>query len=980
VALQKQHIPLSIVDGIDTKTDEKGTVATKWLTAENIVFNKTMAASKDNGFTALTADVAGAAALAEGTALATFKNELLQYSANKLYSYSEAKSKWFDKGYVSSALSTQNCIDVTESTVATQDFATLSGISCYAYTPTVLLTVDSYAKIRFVDNTTGAILQEHTITSGDPTVYAVGTVGNYFVIIVETGGDLKYYSVDISDLSTISAATTISTDYGGYATCLTIGSRLYIAWANDTTNDYDIVYLDSSLVQSATTSTPVASFFTNISLSKEGTDDIRMCYENYSVLFDSDLVQQHVPVAFNATMPATNRTATQDPDNANASIVLYHDDEDLSAQIGIKKARITSAGTVTDLGFVMYAANLASQAVTLNGQVYALATKKINDSSDLGTRTYFLISKEGQVVAKCADEVGIRVGAGPLKRAVADDSASTVSIFSAEFYEFFELASPSTSTATSVNKYIFDLSSSNNFFDAELGEQLHIAGSVMHSYDGNGCVEHGFLELPIFQESDVVASDCSPSLGVGSGSGFPQTKQYCLVFAWADAKGQIHRSAPSIPQSVTIPDATTKVTISCRPLTITSKRNVEIEVYATEGDGTIFYKTSSLALSSSNNGRVDNDPTAVSISFVDMVPDSDIIDKEILYTTGGVLENIAPISSRYAVSNKSRIFVLSGDGYTVQYSKIREDKTGVGFSDAQTVPLDKNGGEGVALAVLDEHLVILKRKGLLILAGEGPNNLGEQNDYKQPITIPTDAGCEDAGSVVTTPMGILFKSAKGIYILRRNLTVEYVGAPVEAFNSLTITSATLLDKVNQVRFTTADGTCLTYDYFHNRWSTRVNVEAVDGLLYQDNFTFLKSNGVVWKQGASVWSDNGAYIPMKLESSWVQFANVQGYQRFYQLLILGTFKNSHRIKVSFAYDFSPDYEDSVTIDTSTLFSTSGELYQLEIGPKKQKCQSFRFKIETLTNAVYGEDVTFSNFSLLIGSKGMTKKGAPGYAAG
>ena len=42
---------------------------------------------------------------------------------------------------------------------------------------------------------------------------------------------------------------------------------------------------------------------------------------------------------------------------------------------------------------------------------------------------------------------------------------------------------------------------------------------------------------------------------------------------------------------------------------------------------------------------------------------------------------------------------------------------------------------------------------------------------------------------------------------------EPLGAPVEAYNQQTITSATLAPNVNQVRFTLGNGLALVYDYF-----------------------------------------------------------------------------------------------------------------------------------------------------------------------
>jgi hypothetical protein len=969
MALQPTNIPLSVVDGIDTKTDEKNVLATKWLQAENVVFNKTNAASKDQGFAAITTDVDEGTDISSGSAISVFNNELIQYSDNKLYSYSKSKSKWYDKGFVSNAIVDRKTIGVTNTSTFRMYSATISNLTAYVYAPEAALASQAIY-CRIYDEQTNSILTDHTIYSGGNNLLRVGAVGNYFVIFYIDGGIVKYKTINTSTIFTVSSATTLSSTDITFADCASFNSRLYFTWFNDSAGGtVDTIYFDSNL--NVSSALQISSTTPNLlCVSGEDTNKVRITYGISTVLYDASLSSQiHAPAAYGSGFMPTNATFIQDPENAQASIVLYEDNAD-SGQIGIKKGRITSGGTFTDLGYVMYAVNMISKAQVLNGQVYVVVGKRINDDDDLGTRTYFLISIEGQVIAKVADEVGVRSGVFPLYTLYTD--TNELNFFGPEYYQAFDVLSPSADTATSINKYVFDFSSANNYFDAILGKQLHVAGGVLSSYDADRVTEHGFLETPIAPTLDTLINT-SPTAGAGSGdpADYPQTRNYVAVFAWNDSQGQIHRSAPSLPLAVEIPDETTKVRLKVRPLTITNKENVEIEIYSTEANGTILYKNSALVgVSSAENKRLANDPTSAAITYDDVAPDSEIIKKEILYTMSGELENHAPISSKYVVSNKSRIFLLGSDGYTIQYSKLKESNIGVTFNTALITFLDSIGGPGKALGLLDDNLVIFKGESILYQAGEGPNNNGVDSDYKQPVPIPSDVGCDDPASAVSTPMGILFKSKKGIYILRRNLSVEYIGAPVEDFNDETITGAVLLATKNQVRFTTAEGTALIYDYFHNRWSTRDNVEALDALNYEDCFTYLKSNGVVMQQ--SGWSDNGTYVPMLLESSWIQFAGVQGYQRFYKMLILGEYLNAHNLKVSFAYDFIDSYVDSVTVDATELFAAGTKAYQIEVGPKRQKCQAFKFKIETLYDGVYGADCTLSNFLLVIGAKQSSNK--------
>src|SRR5207302_1775315 len=110
--------------------------------------------------------------------------------------------------------------------------------------------------------------------------------------------------------------------------------------------------------------------------------------------------------------------------------------------------------------------------------------------------------------------------------------------------------------------------------------------------------------------------------------------------------------------------------------------------------------------------------------------------------------------------------------------------------------------------------------------------------------LASDLGCQSPASVVETPAGLMFRSSKGIYLLDRSLSVQYIGAPVESFNSLTVSGAFVLAYANQVRFTTVEGTTLCFDYVQAVWTVRTNEAAVGALSWNDQATYLRSNAQV----------------------------------------------------------------------------------------------------------------------------------------
>ena len=372
-----------------------------------------------------------------------------------------------------------------------------------------------------------------------------------------------------------------------------------------------------------------------------------------------------------------------------------------------------------------------------------------------------------------------------------------------------------------------DFTSQQVFLNQEAANNLHIVGGMLQMYDGVSLVEHGFNLYPEIIQAGITTSGSS---GIAAG-----TRQYVAVFKWTDNQGQIHRSAPSIPVTYTNGSAVTRIFIPAYSLGATKKSGAKMEVYRTEDAGTIFYKV----------GETDVDSTTSLNDVEDTISDGDLIDNELLYTTGGVLENIAPTTCSIITHHKNRIF-LAGleDKNQVQYSKLIVSGSPVQFNDTLAIDMPENGGIITGLASLDDKLIIFKRSAIYTITGDGPNNLGQQNSFSDPQIVASDVGCTDSNSIVLTPEGLMFKSSKGIYLLSRGLQVQYVGASVEDFNSNTITSATLLDKQNEVRFTTNSENTLVYNYLFKRWSVFDRYEGRDSLVHEDRFTFLSTDGSV----------------------------------------------------------------------------------------------------------------------------------------
>lgn len=479
---------------------------------------------------------------------------------------------------------------------------------------------------------------------------------------------------------------------------------------------------------------------------------------------------------------------------------------------------------------------------------------------------------------------------------------------------------------------------------------------------------------------------------IGLGNVDAGTYSYICIWKYIDNAGRIHRSTTSIPQQFVLTSSNKSISIKVPILSPTSKNSVILEVYRTENNGSIYRRVTSLVSPIFNVEN--NDPLYTHVVFIDTNNDSNILANEILYTTGAVLDNSSPPPCSLITTNRSRLFVAGLDNKNlIQYTKLIDPSNVndvAGFNDALYIELDPDGGDITALAAMDEKLIIFKETKIFYISGDGPTNTGE-GAFSLPQLISTDVGCNNPNSVVLMPNGLLFNSPKGIYLLGRDLQVSYLGAPVERFNSLTISSSILLNNKNQVRFTTEDGSALVYDYYINEWTTFTNYEAVDCDVYNGEFVLLRSNGKVMMENNLSFKDQvstSEYQAVKLvaETTNLSLAQLEGFQRVYRVAILGEYKGAHTMQISFAYNFDPEFSDSATFDATTVigsytYGSTGPYgesnggtyggdylpYLFRIHLAQQKCTSIRIKLEDIQTSDFNEGLTISGISLEVGAK-------------
>jgi len=965
--LQKQKVSMPLIEGIETKTDPFQRQIGSVDNLENVIFDSPGRLKKRTGYDKLNTSLVDGSEIANAQKLAKYNNELCLFNKTNFYSYSESTTFWTNKGTVSNVFPKSK--PILRNTYKQENIQSchVAGIDAYAWEDG-----RNGIRIALIDNVTGNSLiadQEISASGILPKIEFIGNSVYFFYIEAST---VKYRKVNPARPQTIEAAVTVvdadinSTDKIYDTT--SFDNRIFIAW-NSFTSSLKIRYLDEnetlSAVQEEASETPSGCLGLSSDSSSrllisyyDGTD-VKILIRSYSLT-----VNLLAPTAVETIADIKNVTVTR---NSSGSYTLYYEQSAASTyNYLIKQNTITLSGTAGTASVLIRSCGLASKSFMFESEIYVACLHQSTLQS-----TIFIINSNAEVVAKISPGLsGELLDFGNLPQAFAINQ--TTFLFSSQIKGRSLSENNNLFNLLGVNSSQLDFSQTVRFDNAELGEQLHTNGGIVQSYDGKEIVEHGFNLFP-----ENITAGTSATTGGNMSNG---TYQYVAVYSWIDNKGQQHFSAPSTPITVTLSGGGTTQTqpITVPTLRITEKSNIVIELYRTENVGTNFYKITSTSAPTYNNKTVNT------VTITDTIADTALISNELLYTTGDVLDNTAPPSASIIESFGDRLF-LAGleDENKLQYSKIRTEGKPAEFNDTLTIDVNPRGGAITALTAMDDKLVIFKNNAIFYLVGDGPNNLGEQDNFINPELVTTDVGCVDQNSTVLTPLGIMFKSKKGIYLLDRSLSISYIGSPVELYNSYEVKSANLIESNNQVIFLT-NSDALVYDYFVNKWVKFTNHTGISAINVNDKYYYIRNDSEIYVNSKD-YTDNSSFIKMKIETSWLSFAGVQGYQRVYRMLVLGEYKSQHKLIVKAAYNFLDAYTQEKIVDSSdfctdSIYGTTSATYgsespyggtanqyQIRFNFKKQKCESIKISIEDSQSSDYSEGLQISNLLFIVGAK-------------
>lgn len=404
------------------------------------------------------------------------------------------------------------------------------------------------------------------------------------------------------------------------------------------------------------------------------------------------------------------------------------------------------------------------------------------------------------------------------------------------------------------------------------------------------------------------------------------------------------------------------------------------------------------------NGRIpyfESDLQKIETLFVDNLTDASIKNNTLPYTEGGILPNYPFYSIRAFALYKNAVFVIDANTPNlIRYSLPRTQGTALAYFEGAlntlgfNMLMESRGGVCTYLATMDDKLVIFKEDLIYAVVGELPNNQGIGGSLSDPQLITSPVGCSEPNSVVLIPTGLIFKSKKGIWLLDRSLNCSYIGADVEKYNDLKVTSSKLLTAVNKVKFSTTEGVVLVYDYYYQTWNIELYGDGISDLTnLDDKLTLITESGKIYQEKPALYTRGGDNYNMSFTTGWVKLAGLSGFQRLYKILFLGTYTGSHVIKVSVYYDYDNEpseyhyFDPTGNLGVRFPFGSGSwgsvvpyagyadSTYLFRINVRQQKCTAVRVRLEDIfvgSSDQTGDSFKATTINFDIGVKSATAK--------
>lgn len=496
----------------------------------------------------------------------------------------------------------------------------------------------------------------------------------------------------------------------------------------------------------------------------------------------------------------------------------------------------------------------------------------------------------------------------------------------------------------------------------ETGGVALVAGAIPVTLDGVMANASGFAGAPWIKAVDN-----------GAGGTVNGDFSWRAVYTRVDAEGNLHRSSPSVATSLS-GLVNRHVNLYVRRPPLAGAAPYGVEVYATTNGGSTYYlcgRSPALGGLDAELSKALPDWTTAGQDSLHVYtdayapPDTSMPQ---LYTQGGELraEPPPPLLSVAVVGD--RVWgVDAEDRQRIWYSKplVR------GYAPEWNTACSLFVGAG-ATGVSDVGGVptIFTASGIWQVYGDGPNANGS-GSFAPARRLPHEVECIHPTSICKTPIGVIFRGRRGLYLLGNGLDLDPLGLPVDA--SMRATSAThytrcVYDEVhNEVRVIDSTNGLFVLNLLEKKWTVwsqsqarqyQTDAVAIGGRVWYAN---LASGSVYAIRRECLASDAVASTEAwSVTTPWIRLDGVTGFGRLWKVILSLRTSTGLSNVASISVSLYADGDDSTAVGSASwtgaqlaALATAGQVVDLEIHPMVQRVRSLKVVIgETCTSAYAG----------------------------
>lgn len=997
--LQWQTLQLSLAGGIETREDVRAADPRQADIARDVQFDEIRGAQTRLPYGAPLTNIFGGGTITNARRIEANGDELVLFTDTQVYSWNVQLARWILRG-------THLAVEVTETPTFTTIGDQIDGDRAELNGTVIVVWVEGSgnAYIAAMDKASGAVIHPPTAIGFPVTRPRVVATATRIMLTYVFAGAIAVRALDPANPAAglASGVNAVPSGVSGPYDVVRIDTQDAIVGVCQRTpsTSYTVFTVTAGLTVNSSTKARVADGPVAVSTIPGGTQTTVVRANGTGVQADlittATLVDGIVATTIGSGGPFAQITAAHRSVQNGGAFRCYgfwssNESPSFPSDPVIRSNFIDSAGAV-GTQVVPFVCNLgiASRAFSYAGSVYVWLGFGMNSDFQgnvAGTpvaqaqNAYLLYRDDAFLCAKAVYNSGggLRPTTGHLAGVALTAGATTFS-WAGTRKRVATLGNAGTSyAARAVEDITFTFDSNAARRVSRIGRTLYIAAGEILQYDGVQLTETGFHFYPF-------AFDM---LKAGTGSVATGTYAYKLTARWVNAQGESERSTTATIGTATMTGGPAGFTMGqAIPLSASHKiqatNPIAIEVWRTTAnptaDNPFFLATSNDPNNLTNpNKYIPNEPTSTfmpAVAWRDELADAGLSVREVNPENGTILEVLSPPAASIIFSTDTRVFLggVAGDADSVWYSRQRQINEIASFNDALTIPIPPEGGVITALAFLNETLVVFREAAVYAVPGVGFDNAGQGQNFGPANRLSSDVGAISAESVALTPAGLIFKSRKGWYVLKRSWEAAYIGANAAEFDDDTVLAVHVVESQHHVRILT-NARLILWDYISTgegaptgQWAEWTISDGLHATMWRGQYVYLSTTGPRVESATYT----GVTYGMDIETSWIKLQDLQGAARVRWIEVLGEFRSPCFIRIRVARDYQYDGAGNVVFADDVAWPATpavvGSALQVRHALTQGQAEAIKVRVSAVTVGAMGALATLTGLTPVVTTSG------------